>query len=598
MASGQDGGRHAARRAVEAGRARHVAGDGAGAEAAYRQALAIDPGAADAWHGLGALAHARGHHVEAIALVRRALQARPRTGHYHLVLGACLLALGQAEAARAALTLAATLAPDDWRAHAALGRVLARLGRSGEARASLERAASLAPGSAEVGHALAVLDLATGAPDAAVGRFASLAASAGRDAVSLANWGAALQAAGRFDEAETVLGDALAGAPDSVEALSNRGLARLGVGRLDAALGDLRRAHGLAPADRAVMRNLASAHYERDERGAARALLGRVLSADPADRDARLNLGTLDLAEGRLAEGWRGYAARPGRPGWRGEALDGRTLRVEAEQGLGDTVMFLRYVPLAAARVGETVTLALPAALHRLARRVRGLDGVARIVALEDAPDVMTAPGAAGEARVRLGDLAALLSPDIAGIPPPAPIVPEPDLVRTWRARLAGDARIAGRPVIGLAWSGNPRYRQDRRRSIPPERLAPLLAGTAAAFVSVQPGAGLDGAPSLLAPGADLAETASLLACLDAVVTADTLIVHLAGSLGVATVLLDRVGGDWRWFRDRSDSPWYPSLRIVRDDIAHDPERAWFDAVERAGAVLHDLPSLSGPGRA
>ena len=589
MAFPDAGGRDAARRAAEAGRARHRAGDGTGAEAEYRRALAIDPGGAAGWHGLASLAHERGFHVEAVALARRALAARPRAAHTHVVLGLALLALGETEAARASLTIAATLEPDDGGAHAALGRVLARLGRVGEARASLERAAALDPGAAETVHALAVLDLATGAPAAAAARFGALVQRrpGGRDAVSLGNWGAALQAARRFEAADAVLGEALALAPDGVEALSNRGLARLGLGRLDAALADLGRAHALAPEDRAVMRNLASAHYERDERDAARALLGRVLAADPADRDARLNLGTLDLAEGRLAEGWRGYAARPG-PGvsgrgaaWRGETLEaGRTLRLEAEQGLGDTVMFLRYVPLAAARAGVKVVLALPDALHRIARAI---DRVARVVLIGTADD----PASGGDvaACARLGDLAAIFSPDASRIPAPAPVAVGPDLAAAWQERF-GTRSGRERPLVGVAWAGNPSYRQDRRRSIAGARLAPLLADARFAFVSLRPGAGLDGAPAALPADADLADTAALLSVLDAVVTVDTLIAHLAGSLGVDTLLLDRIGGDWRWFRGRTDSPWYPSITIVRDGALQEPEQAFEEAADAAHRLL------------
>ena len=569
--------RAAARRFAVAAEARHRGGDGVGAERLYREALAADPDHGEAWYGLGALAHARGFHAEAIALLGRALRALPRAGHVHLMLGLALLAAGEVEASRAALALASLLEPADWRAQAAHGRVLARLGRHGEARAALDRALAAAPpdGRPELWHARAVLALAGGDAASAADDFERVAASRAGDAAALGNWGAALQAAGRFEQADAVLTRALGLAPEGVEALSNRGLARLGLGLLDAALADLARAEMLAPAEPAVLRNRASVHVERDERERARALLERVCAIDPADRDARFNLGVIDLAEGRLDAGWRGWAARPGpAPGWDGGPVGSGALLLEAEQGFGDTLMFLRYVALAAARAGGPVLLRVPAALRALAST---LPGVARVLAPEEGvPD-------GARARARLGDLPALFSPDLDAIPAPAPFRADPARAALYRGRL--DALAPGRRRIGIAWRGSPTYRQDRRRSIPACRLAPLARLDGVALVPLDPAASLEGGLDVAREGDDFADTAALLAAVDGVVTADTATVHLAGSLDRPTILLDRIGGDWRWLRGREVSPWYPAVRIVRD-ATHDPDATWHRPVATVAALL------------
>lgn len=538
-------------------------GDRAAAEADYRALLAADPEDADAWHGLGTLAHAAGRHREAVALIERALRARPRTGHFHIVLGAALAALGEHEAARAAFALAVLFEPADPRAHAGHGRALHALGRLNEARTALARARMLAPTDAAIAHASALLELAAARPADAAALFAAVGALRPDDPGPPANEAAALAAASRFAEADRRASAALGVAPDNVVALNARGLARAALGRLDDARADLARAVALAPGDPALRRNLASVLYERDERVEARRLLDAVLAADPTDRDAILNRGTIDLAEGNWAEGWRGWAARPGpRPDWGGAFLAGRALLLRAEQGLGDTIMLLRYVAPALARAGGPVLLALPDALHPLMAPVRGVTIV---------PADASAP--AGAATARLGDLPALFSPHPSAVPPPPALVVDPEAVRRHRAALAACA--PDRRLLGVAVVGNPAYRQDRRRSIDPARFAPFAALRGVALVPLVPNASVPGALALERGQADLADTAALLAAVDVVLTVDTAIVHLAGTLGRPTILLDRVGGDWRWLRGRADTPWYPSVRIVRDDAAHEPERAW-----------------------
>ncbi len=551
-------------RQVKAARAAQLAGDRVTAEAAWRAALAEDGGHPEALYGLGCLHLERGDAAAAIGLLGRALARDRSNAAFHIALGLALLQQGHGEAARAALALATLHAPHDAVAHLVHARVLLEIGRRDDAAAAFDRAAALAPLDATIRIERGAHLMATGRIAAALDDFRAARAARPDDPLALSNLGAALRELGRIDEAAPVLDRAVALDPGRGEALGNRGLNRLALGDVAAALPDLARAAALLPGSIAAARNLASGLYEADRLADAAAILTTLRARAPDDPATLLNLATIALARGDWASGWPGYEARlrlhpppplPGIATWAGERLvAGGTLLLEAEQGVGDSLMFLRYVPLAAERAGAPVVLVLPASLHRAARDVAG---VAAIVA----PDA-TLPGAI-VARVSLGSLPRFFSVGPHVVPPPVKLFHDPGAVPP-----RGTAALR----VGIAWSGNPLYKQDRRRSIPPDLLAPLTAIDEVEFVSLQDG------PAALPPGIqppphrlrDWADTAALVASVDLVVTVDTAVVHLAGSLGAPTLLLDRMGGDWRWLRGREDTPWYPSVRIIRQ-----AESAW-----------------------
>ena len=515
---------------------------------------------------LGCRAFEAGDNKAAIGLFARALRTRPHDPHGHILLGLALLAEGEAEGARAALAIACLEGPELPQAHAVHGRALASLGRREEALAAFDRAIALDAGHVEALHERAVLLLGIGRAEEALAGFRAVASWREEDPASTANLGAALLTTGRVEEAQDVLTAALGRAPGQAETLANRGLARAAMGRLDAALEDLQAARAVAPRDRGVRRALANVLYERDERGAAREVLEGLVGEAPEDAEARFNLGILDLAEGRLAEGWAGFEFRPAAGGggarrWDGERREG-TLLLAAEQGIGDTLFFLRYATPAAART--RVALVVP---DNLRRAVSGL-GLP-----------VLAGGPRGE-MLRLGSLAGMFTPSVEAIPAPFAAWFDPRAAARWGQRL----RSGGEPLVGLAWAGSAAYRQDRRRSIAPSLLEPLRDVAGVRFVSV----GQRALPWAVDPGPlhDLAETAALVAALDLVITVDTAVAHLAAGLGRPTWLLDRAGGDWRWFRDREDTPWYPSMRIFRQGRADAPDKAWPEVVARVREAL------------
>ena len=332
---------------------------------------------------------------------------------------------------------------------------------------------------------------------------------------------------------------------------------------------------------------------------------------DPGDADTRHLRALLLLLQGRFAEGWAAYEARfdtrQGRadrrgftqPVWNGEALAGRTILLHAEQGLGDTLQFCRYAP-AVARCGGRVVLEVQQPLRRLLARMAGVD---QVLAQRDAlPDF--------ELHCALLSLPRIFGTGLETIPADLPyLAAPPEALARWRARLpkverrqpsdggsgergghgAGD-RTAERLRIGLVWAGNAGHVNDRRRSLPFDALAPLWAVLGVSWHSLQVGsltADLAAAPPGLIEDLgqaldDFAETAAAVCHLDLVVTAYTAVAHLAGALGKPAFVLLPFAPDWRWMRARSASPWYPGLRLFRQDA----RRSWAPVIEAVAQAV------------
>src|SRR5260370_42375499 len=249
---------------------------------------------------------------------------------------------------------------------------------------------------------------------------------------------------------------------------------------------------------------------------------------------------------------------------WTGERLDGKTILLYAEQGFGDAIQFFRDVPQVAALGGRVVLL-----LHRrLVRLAASLPGDMTIVSPgHRLPEI--------DAWCPLLSLPRLFDPRLGSIPGDVPYLGvRPALAERWRQRLAG---LSGWRV-GLAWAGDPRHVNDFRRSIPLERLSPLFTVPGISWVSVQIGPGpRDVAAFATAPVLDLsaeltdfAETAGVIANLDLVITVDTAVAHLAGAIAKPVWTLVPFSPDWRWLFGREDSPWYPTIRLVRQPAPGD----------------------------
>ena len=330
----------------------------------------------------------------------------------------------------------------------------------------------------------------------------------------------------------------------------------------------------------------------------------RAVAAAPGDAEAHYNRADALLAAGEYASGWAEYewrlrragvAGRGFGPAWDGAALGGRTLLLHAEQGFGDTLQFARYAPMAAAR-GARVVLEVQPALLRL---MRSLPGVAQVVAQGDAlPDFA--------AHCPLMSLPHVFGTQLSTVPAVIPYLhAEADAIAAWRRAAPADGRLR----VGLVWAGSAHPTAaslavyDARRSLPLAALAPLGGIAGVQFISLQTGrpaeqlrdppAGLR-VLDLMGTVTNFAGTAALVATLDLVIAVDTAVAHLAGALGRPVWLLSRSDGCWRWLTGRDDSPWYPTMRLYRQERPH----AWGGVVARLRTDLAALAAAHSSGTA
>ncbi|MBL8200613.1 MAG: tetratricopeptide repeat protein [Chromatiales bacterium] len=537
----------------------HQAGRLAEAEALYRQILAQAPRHPDALHFLGLLAHQTGNPAAAVELIGQALEQVPAHAPCHLHLGLALQSLGRLDEAEASYGRAIALDPDLAEAHNNLGLIRLESGQADAALAHLERALALRPDFPE----------------------------------ALNNRGMALEALGRPDEALASLDRALAVRPDYPEAHLNRGNALQALGRLDEAVASYDRALALRPGHPDAHNNLGQALEAQGRVDEAIAHYRRAQALQPELATAHWNEALALLRKGDFEAGWRLYEWRfraVGRrtlvrdfaePRWLGDApLAGHTLFLHYEQGLGDTLQMLRYVPLLV-RQGARVLVEVPPAMAALAAT---LPGNATVVVEGSAVPPF-------ELQCPLMSLPLACGTTLATVPADVPYLAAPEPERSaWREKLGPHTRRR----IGLAWSGSAGHTSAmRQRSLPLRELLPLLA-TDAEFHSLQKEY-RQGDPELLAVDGrirdhaatlrDFAATAGLIGQLDLVITVDTAVAHLAGAMGKPVWLLLPFVADYRWLLGRTDSPWYPTMRLFRQPAFGD----WQAVIEAVtGALLRE----------
>ncbi len=382
---------------------------------------------------------------------------------------------------------------------------------------------------------------------------------------------------GRAEPALAALDRALARAPEYVAALGNRGNALLRLNRPADAIVAYDAALRIAGEDAQLLTNRAHALRRLDRVEEALAELVRATAIRPDFAEARFELALAQLTLGDFAAGWRTYEWRwaagsfaPHRrsftsPLWTGDqALAGKTVLLHAEQGFGDTIQFVRYVPLVA-RLGARVVLEVEPALVSL---LAGLAGAATVIARgEKLPRF--------DLHCPLMSLPRAFATRPEDIPAAVPyLAASAARADHWAQRLP-----ALRPRVGIAWAGDATHANDLNRSLPLALLAPLLRQDGAAFVSLQrelragDAAILDTLANVARLGeglVDFADTAALIAQLDLVVAVDTSVAHLAGALGKPLILLLPYAADFRWMRGREDSPWYPTARLMRQAAFND----------------------------
>jgi Tfp pilus assembly protein PilF len=452
---------------------------------------------------------------------------------------------------------------------------------------------------------------------------------------ALARAQAAAQAK-RFNEAAGICNDVLVAAPDNASALAllgmiaahtndpERGITLLeravtlrpGVASWYANLSALYRmvyrmqdalkvgqeAIRLDPQNADHLVNLSLVFTDVDDREHAVACLLRALGLRPDHADGHLALGQNLLAMGDFPSGWleyewrnqteagKGTLPKMTSAAWNGMRIPQGRLLMVGDQGYGDTIQFARYIPLIADRCRELI-LGCSAEMGPLLATIPGVKQYCHRWT-----DV---PGHA--AHCRLSSVPGLLHTTLDNIPAKVPyLFADPARVAAWRERLA--ARLPhGVRRIGLAWTGRPTHPNDRRRSMPLARLAPLASAGRASFVSLQkPMPASDEASLALFPEladisgelTDFGETAAVIANLDLVITVDTAMGHLAGALGKPVWILLPKASDWRWLLERSDSPWYPTVRLFRQQVPGN----WDPVLAEVSAALAGESRASAEG--
>ena len=379
------------------------------------------------------------------------------------------------------------------------------------------------------------------------------------------------------------------GGPRAADALYLRAVTAHEMGRHDLAAASLHEAIAINPGSAPYHAALGNALRELGLLDEAIASYRKAIAMTPELIDAHYNLATTLLLQGDMRAGWAAFEWRWKteylsmvqwpftQPQWAGEPARGRTLLIHAEQGLGDSLQFCRYATLAARR-GLRVILEVQAPLVRL---LRNLPGVERVMARGEAlPDF--------DLHCPMMSLPLAFATTVETIPRSAAYLrADPAQVEAWRMRLDGMAQRG--PRIGLVWAGSATLTIDLRRSINPEKLAPLVRLPGLHFVSLQkvgPAAPADfRLTDFMEEMNDFADTAALIANLDLVISVDTAVTHLAAALGKPVWMLDRFDHCWRWLTGRRDSPWYPTLRLYRQ-----PQRGDWDSV--LADVVRDLKAL------
>jgi Tfp pilus assembly protein PilF len=364
-----------------------------------------------------------------------------------------------------------------------------------------------------------------------------------------------------------------------------------GAGRLDDAERCGRLAVELAPQDSRAYFNLALILYEQLKLDEAVEVADQALVLDPEFAEAHFEKAESLLLAGRMAPGWESYEWRfklkqaegmlpkTDKPQWEGQPLEPGKLLIIGDQGFGDCIQFGRLIPWAVERCPAPVL----ACSGELTTILRQIPGIGKIVSRwEDTGDY--------EAYIPLSGLPRLAGIGTDNVPAANYLSPSPALVAQWAEKIF---RLvpANRKRVGLVWAGRPTHKNDRKRTMKLAQFAPLFARPDLAILTVQKGPQIEQVGTYFGPAplinlgpeiADFADTMAILQSVDVLVTIDTSVAHIAGACGVKTFLVLPYAPDWRWLLNRDDTPWYPSLKLFRQEKPYD----WAGVVERVAAAI------------
>jgi tetratricopeptide (TPR) repeat protein len=566
------------------------------AEALYREIVAVEPTNVDAWHLLGILSQQTGKRAEARSSLSRAIGLNPDIAELHYNLGLVLLSEGKCEEAIGCFQRALEIKPGFDDAKNNLGLALNDRGLAcrarGDSRGELEnyqRAIELNPNVAGIHVNMGIALKGLGQTDEAIACFRRALELDPNVAVASSSLGLALYERGEIEAAIRLYRKALHQDGADAGTHNNLGLALRLQGRIAEAAQCFRRALELGLDQAEVHSNLGLALHDLGELDEAVVCYERALERDPEFIDGQVAFSTLLLLKGDFEAGWPKYEWRwktgqfkagdfP-QPRWNGEPLAGKTILLQAEQGLGDTIQFVRYAAVLK-EMGAKVVFECQKPLMKLLASYRGIDLL--VAEGSELPEF--------DFHLPLLSVLRVLKTSLVTIPRGVPyLFANPELVAYWRGQLAEMRGFK----IGINWHGRAGHVQAERRDIPIRYFASLAMLPAVRLLSLQK----DGGRELTAPAAkaivDLGDqidrehgafmdTAAIMKLVDLVVTSDTAIAHLAGGLGVPVWLATAYAPDWRWMTGREDSPWYPTMRLFRQTKVGQ----WEDVFDRMARTL------------
>jgi len=548
--------------------------------AAELQAVSLRADHAEAYNNMARALHGRGRYAEALENCNQALSIMPENARAHHIKGFVLHALGRHADAIDSYRKAVQLRGDLVEAHSHLGVALSVLGRCDEAIESYKQAIRLDPNYADAYNNLAItLGIKQRFDEAAENyrRAISLEPDLVEAHYNLAN---ILRERGQYDEAIAGYRRAIELRADHAEAYNNLSRALKECGSLTEAVENCEKAIALKNDFAEAHNNLGLLLRAQGQHAKAIAHFEEAIQIKPDYANAHWNYSLALLACGRFADGWQQYqwrrearlgaildSQRRGAASWDGSSFPGKRLLIRYEQGMGDNLQFVRYAPMVKA-LGGTVMFETVRPLFGL---LEGFDGIDRLV--EAAPD--------GEPTVEFDldafalDLPRILGTTVETIPAEVPYIhADRTKIEYWRGRLAGDDF-----KVGIVWAGSPKHSNDSDRSCRFEHFEPLAEIESVRLIGLQrydPAAQAeqlaDEMPfvNLGEEFADFADTAAVIENLDMVISVDTAVLHLAGAMGKDVWGLLPFEADWRWMLDRSDSPWYPTMRLFRQTAAGD----------------------------
>lgn len=594
----------------------HQSGKLSEAETLYNHILAKEPSHADCLHLIGLIAHQTGQNEKAAELIKKAIIANKNVDQFHYHLGTVLLALNRGDEAADSYRRSIALNPRNAEAHNNLGFIYRLSGKYEDAAKHFKLAIKINPNYADAHNNLGLTLKEQGDAEGAIKYYLQALQIKPQYAEANNNMGIALRTIRRFDEAleyfkhsleinpnhaetynnfgnllrdqqkftvaEECFAKALKLKPDFSEAYSNLGNIMKDQGRLDDAIALYQRTIDAKPDFAEAHYNLGTVLPDANRREEAITHFERAIALKPDYADAHWNEAHVLLSMGYYAEGWREYEWRWRKSGghpnefanfplWDGKPLNGKTILLHSEQGLGDSIQFVRYVDLVKERGGRTLILC-PPTLCDIFSAMKNADQVIPIG--KNIPDF--------DCQCPLMSLPFIFETTLETIPNSVPyLTPSHDRTEYWNKRLQAYSGLK----VGLVWAGSPRKDQpdanaiDRRRSMNLNQFALLADIKGAHFISLQlgePAEQIKNPPQgmeIIDFTADLknySDTAALISNLDLVIGVDTSVIHMAGALAKPVWVLSRYDACWRWLLNRNDSPWYPTLRLFNQHKSGD----------------------------